>query len=135
MTEHSNTLKAIVVNALEDLKANDITLLPVAEMTSVTDWMIVASGTSNRHLKAMANNVEQDAKDAGFRPIGIEGADTSEWVLVDFGDVIVHLMLPATRAFYDLERLWSLKPGAGLDGASLDSGTDSDTSIDQNVES
>ncbi len=135
MTEHSNTLKAIVVNALEDLKANDITLLPVAEMTSVTDWMIVASGTSNRHLKAMANNVEQDAKDAGFRPIGIEGADTSEWVLVDFGDVIVHLMLPATRAFYDLERLWSLKPSAGFDGASLDSGADSDTSIDQNVES
>jgi ribosome-associated protein len=72
--------------------------------------MVVASGNSNRQVKSLANNVVVDAKKAGFDLIGIEGDDVSEWILVDFGDVIVHIMLPATRVFYDLEKLWSLRP-------------------------
>ena len=103
-------LKNTIIAALEDLKAVDVTVLSVAESSSVTDWMIIASGTSNRHVKSLANNVEVDAKQEGFKPIGSEGNETAEWVLVDFGDVIVHVMLPTTRAFYDLESLWTLKP-------------------------
>ncbi len=103
-------LKNTIVTALEDLKANDITVLSVAESSTVTDWMVIASGTSNRHVKALANNVEVEAKKNGFKSIGSEGNDTAEWVLVDFGDVIVHVMLPSTRDFYDLESLWTLKP-------------------------
>lgn len=103
-------LKNTVISALEDLKAIDVTVLSVVEASSVTDWMVIASGTSNRHVKALANSVEVDAKAQGFKAIGVEGNDTAEWVLVDFGDVIVHIMLPATRAFYDLESLWTLKP-------------------------
>lgn len=103
-------LKDTIIASLEDLKAVDVTVLSVVGATSVTDWMVIASGTSNRHVKALADNVEVDAKKQGFKSIGSEGSDTSEWVLVDFGDVIVHVMLPATRAFYDLESLWTLKP-------------------------
>ena len=108
----SDSLKALVIDALEELKAQELAVLPVAEVSSVTDWMVVASGTSNRHVKSLADNVAQRAKDAGYRPIGVEGEDTAEWVLVDFGELIVHVMLPATRAFYDLESLWSVKPGS-----------------------
>lgn len=103
-------LKNTIITALEDLKANDIAVLSVAESSTVTDWMVIASGTSNRHVKALANNVEVEAKHSGFKPLGAEGNDTAEWVLVDFGDVIVHVMLPSTREFYDLESLWTLKP-------------------------
>ena len=79
------------------------------------DTMVVASGTSNRQVKSLANNVVVEGKKAGYDMIGIEGDDTSEWILVDFGDVIVHIMLPATRAFYYLERLWSMRPGDAPD--------------------
>jgi ribosome-associated protein len=103
-------LKNTIIAALEDLKAVDVTVLSVADSSSVTDWMVIATGTSNRHVKALANNVEVDGKKQGFKPIGSEGNETAEWVLVDFGDVIVHVMLPTTRAFYDLESLWTLKP-------------------------
>ncbi|MEE3240433.1 MAG: ribosome silencing factor [Pseudomonadota bacterium] len=103
-------LKNTIISVLEDLKANDITVLSVAESSTVTDWMVIASGTSNRHVKALANKVEIEAKQSGFKPLGAEGNDTAEWVLVDFGDVIVHVMLPSTREFYDLESLWTLKP-------------------------
>lgn len=106
----NETLKNTVITALEDLKANDITVLSVAESSNVTDWMVIASGSSNRHVKSLANTVEVAAKEQGFKIIGVEGNDSAEWVLVDFGDVIVHIMLPATRAFYDLESLWTLKP-------------------------
>ena len=103
-------LKNNITSALEDLKADDIVVLSVAESSTVTDWMVIASGTSNRHVKALANNVEVEAKRSGFKPLGSAGNDTAEWVLVDFGDVIVHIMLPSTREFYDLESLWTLKP-------------------------
>ena len=105
-----NILHEIIINALEDVKAQDIVSIDVKELTGVMDTMVVASGNSNRQVKSLANNVVVDAKKAGFDLIGIEGDDVSEWILVDFGDVIVHIMLPATRVFYDLEKLWSLRP-------------------------
>ena len=95
-----------VIDALEELKAQNITELDVRDVTSMADYMVIASGTSNRHVKALADNVVEAAKKAEHPPIGTEGEDTGEWILVDLGDVIVHLMLPATREFYDLERLW-----------------------------
>ncbi|MCX2979361.1 ribosome silencing factor [Halieaceae bacterium IMCC14734] len=103
-------LKDVVIEALDDLKGMQIVSLDVSELTDVMDYLVVASGTSNRHVKSLANNVMDAGKAAGCRPIGIEGQDGSEWVLVDFGDVVVHVMLPATREFYDLERLWSAPP-------------------------
>lgn len=106
----SEQLKRIIINALEDVKGQDIVSLEVAELTDVTDTLIVASGASNRQVKALADNVMEEAKKQGFRPLGTEGFDSSEWVLVDYGDIVLHVMLPATRAFYDLEKLWSIRP-------------------------
>jgi ribosome-associated protein len=98
--------KKIVIDALEDLKAVNIVTLDVTGLTDVMDYLIIASGTSNRHVKSLADNVCLKAKRQELRPLGVEGEDVGEWVLVDFGDVVVHVMLPATRDFYDLERLW-----------------------------
>lgn len=103
-------IKELVLNALSDLKAKDVVELDVSEFTDVTDTLIIASGTSNRHVKSLAINVSSEAKAAGCLPLGMEGEDQGEWVLVDFGDVIVHVMMPATRDFYDLEKLWSMAP-------------------------
>jgi ribosome-associated protein len=102
-------LLGITQNALADLKAVDPIVLDVRQLSSVTDWMVVASGTSSRHVKSLANSVLMEAKAQGARPLGVEGAGVGEWVLVDFGDVVVHVMQPATRSFYDLERLWSVQ--------------------------
>ena len=104
------TLKKIVIDALEDMKAKDIVTLDVKPLTSVADLMVVASGTSNRHVKSIAENVREKVKLNGLQPLGIEGDDVAEWVLVDLGDIIVHIMLPDTRRFYDLEKLWSMSP-------------------------
>lgn len=106
----SKDLISIVINALEEVKGQDITTLNVSDLTDVMDTMIVASGNTNRQVKALANNVVEDCKKAGFQPIGVEGMDTAEWVLVDFGDLVVHVMQPTTREFYDLEKLWSVRP-------------------------
>jgi ribosome-associated protein len=105
---NSEQLCALAVDALEDVKAQDITVLDVREMTAVTDYMVVASGTSNRHVKALVDNVAEKAKAAGHRPIGVEGEDGGEWVLLDLQDALVHVMLPKVREFYNLEKLWSL---------------------------
>ncbi|MGI9272821.1 MAG: ribosome silencing factor [Woeseiaceae bacterium] len=105
---NSKELTAMIVAALEDVKANDIVTLDVRNMTSVTDYMVVASGTSNRHVKALVENVAEKAREAGHRPIGVEGEDGSEWVLLDLQDALVHVMLPKVREFYNLEKLWSL---------------------------
>lgn len=102
----SEQLKQLVIDAIEEMKGNDINCLDVSELTSVTDYMIVASGTSNRHVKSVADHVIDKCKQNGVRPLGTEGQEKSEWVLVDMGDVVIHVMMPATRAFYDLERLW-----------------------------
>ncbi|MBV35282.1 ribosome silencing factor [Kangiella spongicola] len=99
-------LKNVVVEQLEDLKAKDISVLDVRELSSVTDYMVVASGTSNRHVKSVAHNLVSEMKDQGVMPLGVEGDDVSEWVLVDLGDVVVHIMLAQTRDFYQLEKLW-----------------------------
>ena len=103
----SEQLTHLVHEALDDLKAVNPVTLDVSGLTDVMDYLVVASGTSNRHVKSLASNVAQEAKKGGVRPIGVEGEDAGEWVLVDFGDVVVHVMLPATRDFYDLERLWA----------------------------
>ena len=105
---NAEELKVLVLNALEDLKGEDITVLDVRELTGVTDYMVICSGTSNRHVKSLANNVVMEAKHKGNPAIGVEGENAGEWVLVDFGDIVVHVMQPQTRLFYDLERLWSV---------------------------
>ncbi len=84
--------------------------LDVRDVTTVTDFMVVASGTSNRHVKALVDNVAEKAKAAGHGPIGIEGEDSGEWVLLDLRDTLVHVMLPKVREFYNLEKLWSISP-------------------------
>ncbi|CAA0094633.1 Ribosomal silencing factor RsfS [Zhongshania aliphaticivorans] len=106
-------LKKLVVDSLEDVKGRDIVVLDVRGMSGVTDFMVVCSGTSNRHVKSLANNVWVDAKKSDVVPLGMEGEDAGDWVLVDFGDVVVHIMLPEARLFYDLERLWQVPvPGS-----------------------
>jgi ribosome-associated protein len=99
--------KNLVVDALEDLKAVNTVILNVKGLTDVMDYLVIASGTSNRHVKSLADNVCMQAKKDGLRPLGVEGEGAGDWVLVDFGDVVVHVMLPAVRDFYDLERLWA----------------------------
>lgn len=99
-------LVKVAIAALEDLKGQDITTIDVRGKTSVTDFMVIASGTSSRHVKSMANEVLDKVKEQGVRPIGNEGLDGGEWALLDLGDVVVHVMQVATRQFYDLERLW-----------------------------
>jgi ribosome-associated protein len=105
------TINAIVLDALEELKGVDIQCLDVSDLTDVTDTMVLASGTSNRHLRALADNVIEKGKANNHRPLGTEGQDAGDWILVDYGDVVVHVMSPEARAFYDLERLWSAIPG------------------------
>jgi ribosome-associated protein len=103
----ADKLKHLIVAALDDLKAVNTVTLDVTGLTDVMDYLVITSGTSNRHVKSLANNVSMEAKKQGVRPMGVEGDDAGEWVLVDFGDVVVHVMLPATRDLYDLERLWT----------------------------
>lgn len=103
-------LEKIVIEALEDLKGSNIVKLDVSELTDMTEIMIFASGTSTRQVKSLANNVAMQAKKNGVQPVGTEGEDTGEWVLVDLADIIIHVMLPETRELYDLERLWSKPP-------------------------
>ena len=100
-------MKLAVVDALADIKAFDITIMDVRQMTSVTSYMIVASGNSTRQCKAIADNVREKLKEKGADTRGIEGEKDGEWVLVDLGEIVVHVMVPATRAYYNLEQLWS----------------------------
>lgn len=101
-------LKALVIDALESIKAQDIQALDVTGMTDVTDVMIIASGQSGRQVKALTNEVVAKAKASGVMPMGVEGEDIGEWALVDLGDVITHIMTPQIRATYNLEKLWSV---------------------------
>ena len=106
----------VVVEALEALKAHHVTVLDVRALTDVADHLVIASGRSSRQVVALADKVVERAKEAGYRPLGVEGRDAGEWVLVDLCDVIVHVMDPKTREFYQLERLWSgADAGLGAD--------------------
>jgi ribosome-associated protein len=104
----SEELRDLALKYLEDMKARDIKVLDVRGKTSVTDIMVIASGTSDRHVKSMAEAVAFQAKAAGNPPLGIEGASEGEWALVDLNGVVVHVMLPKVRDYYQLERLWSV---------------------------
>ena len=101
-------LAELVTAALDDLKAQNVAVLDVRELTQVTDTVVIASGTSDRHVKSLAGRVLARAREAGFRALGVEGERDGEWVLVDLQDVIVHVMLPRVREFYGLEKLWDI---------------------------
>ena len=103
----SEELKQTAVDALEDLKGKEIKCLDVREMTDIADYMVIVSGTSNRHVKSLVESVVVKCKEKGMQPLGVEGEDSAEWVLIDLVDVLVHVMLPRVREFYDLERLWT----------------------------
>ncbi len=104
----SEALKTLVIEALEDVKAENIVVLDVRETAGFTDYMIVASGSAQRQVKALAQRVLERCQQHGLYPLGVEGEREAEWVLVDLADVVVHVMLPATREFYGLEKLWSV---------------------------
>lgn len=104
----STKLRDLAVGALEDLKAVELRVIDVRKSSAVTDFVVIASGTSDRHVKSLAGSVQRKAKDAGVMPLGVEGERAGEWVLVDLRDVVVHVMLPRSRAFYQLEKLWGL---------------------------
>lgn len=101
-----DTMKAAVVDALEDIKGFDIAVMDVRKLTNMTSYMIVASATSSRQAKAMGDNVREKMKEKGYNIRGTEGEKEGEWVLVDLNDIVVHIMVPATRAYYNLEQLW-----------------------------
>jgi len=106
--DQTKKLSDWVINELEQMKAKNIKVLDVAALTTITDVMIIASGTSTRHVKSLANSLISEAKKSNYKPLGIEGENQGDWVLVDLGDVIAHIMIPETRDFYQLEKLWSV---------------------------
>ena len=101
------TIKKSVINALEDIKAFDILALNVKKNTSITDFMIIASANSSTQTRALAGNIKEKMNSLGVQVVGIEGVKEGEWVLVDLGDVVVHIMTPTTRAYFNLEELWT----------------------------
>jgi len=104
----SEELLDLAQTSLEDLKAQDVTTLDVRKLTSMTDYLLIASGTSDRHVRSLADKLIETVRATGVRPLGIEGQESAEWVLIDLNDVIVHVMQGRTREFYKLEDLWTL---------------------------
>ncbi len=104
----SERLRKLVIENLEELKAIDIVALAIHNLTDIADYMVICCGTSSRHVHSIASNLIEKIKQHEVRPFGIEEAPNGEWTLVDFGDVIVHIMLPGTREFYKLEKLWAV---------------------------
>ncbi len=100
-------LKDFIVEQLEEIKAKEIEVIAIAEKSTIADYMVICSGTSSRHVKSIATLLVKELKDRQQPPLGVEGEDASEWVLVDCGDVIAHIMLPQSRDYYQLEKLWS----------------------------
>lgn len=109
---NTTELTELVVTTLDENKALQITELDVRELTDITDRMVICSATSKRHASALANKVTIKVKEAGIKPLSITGEEESEWILIDLQDVIVHIMLPETREFYSLEKLWSMTEAA-----------------------
>ncbi|RTE87454.1 MULTISPECIES: ribosome silencing factor [Gammaproteobacteria] len=102
----ATALRDFVVDKAEDIKARDIQIIDISDKTDVTDFLVICSGNSKTHVKSIANHIATEAKHAGNAPLGLEGEDESEWVLVDLGDVVVHVMQDSARDFYQLEKLW-----------------------------
>lgn len=102
------SLKTVVIDALADMKALEVKLLDVRGLTDIADFMVIASGTSDRHVRSIAQRVVEKVKAAGFRPHGVEGLQDGDWVLIDLSEMIVHVMLPRVREFYGLEKLWDM---------------------------
>ena len=103
-------LQKLAVTALEDVKAKDIEVLNTSKLSALFDRIIIATGDSNRHVKSLARSVHDKVKEAGGQVIGMEGEETGEWVLVDLGDIVVHVMQPVVRSYYNLEELWKVAP-------------------------
>jgi len=101
-------LKSATIDAIEDVKAFDIKVIDVQGRNSLTDLLVFASGRSDRQVKAIANSVIEKSKQNGVQPIGVEGMNTGDWVLVDLGDIVVHVMLPQVRDFYNIEKMWEV---------------------------
>jgi ribosome-associated protein len=101
-------LQKVVIDALADMKALEIKVLDVRGLTDIADYMVIASGTSDRHVRSVAQRVVEKTKEAGYRPHGIEGQQDADWVLIDLSELIVHVMLPRVREFYGLEKLWDM---------------------------
>ncbi|XDZ65719.1 ribosome silencing factor [Alphaproteobacteria bacterium LSUCC0684] len=106
-TAESSILLDLVLTSLDKDKAQDITTIPLAGKSTIADYMVIASGSSSRQLMAMADHLERNLKENGKRPMGSEGGNTGDWILIDAGDVIVHLFRPEVREFYQLEKMWS----------------------------
>jgi ribosome-associated protein len=117
--ERASPLQKAVTTALEDMKAVNVRVLDVRGLTDIADTMVIASGNSDRHVRSIAERVVEKAKEAGYRPLGTEGARDGEWVLVDLQDLIVHVMLPRVREFYGLEHLWESGTAAPLTAPAL----------------
>ena len=105
---HSEELLKLAQDSLDDLKAREVRVLDVRKLTTLADYLVVASGTSDRHVSSLAGSVIDAAKQSGQRPLGVEGLEAGEWVLIDLADVIVHVMQPKVREFYKLEDLWTV---------------------------
>jgi ribosome-associated protein len=103
-----SSLKSVVIDALADMKALEVKMLDVRGLTDIADFMVIASGTSDRHVRSVAQRVVERTKEAGFRPHGVEGQQDGDWVLIDLSEMIVHVMLPRVREFYGLEKLWDM---------------------------
>jgi ribosome silencing factor RsfS/YbeB/iojap len=108
MTKARPSLKTVVIDTLADMKALEVKVLDVRGLTDIADFMVIASGTSDRHVRSVAQRVVEKTKEAGFRPHGVEGQQDSDWVLIDLSEMIVHVMLPRVREFYGLEKLWEI---------------------------
>jgi ribosome-associated protein len=107
-TQKAASLKAVILAALDGMKALEVKFLDVRGLTDIADFMVIASGTSDRHVRSVAQRVVEKAKEAGFRPHGVEGQQDGDWVLIDLNETIVHVMLPRVREFYGLEKLWDM---------------------------
>lgn len=114
----TEALAELAEAALDDLRGVDVRRLDVREMTSITDLIVIASGTSQRHVRSLADRVVERAKGEGVQPLGLEGEQGGDWLLIDLGDLVVHVMSHEKRAFYNLEKLWTVEPGGSAAGSS-----------------
>lgn len=113
----SDALAELAADALDDLRGVDVRRIDVRDKTSITDVIVIASGTSERHVRSLAERVVERAREAGIKPLGVEGERGGDWLLIDLGDVVIHVMSRDKRDFYNLEKLWSIEPGDPVAGS------------------